>query len=68
MKNYLLKAMNVISAGFMEYFMALVGGFLQTLAIILGAGAVVVSLALSLAVPAFCVVAIWAILKYFGVL
>jgi hypothetical protein len=68
MKKFLLKAMNVIGGGFMEYLQVLVSGFLTTLAIILGAGAVVVSLALSLAVPAFCVVAIWAILKYFGVL
>jgi hypothetical protein len=67
MKNFLFKAMNVISAGFMKYAQALVGGFLTTLAVILGAGAVVVSLALSLAVPAFCVIAAWGILKYFGV-
>jgi hypothetical protein len=64
MKRFLLKAADVIGGGFIY----LAGGLLAIFAAIGGAGLILLSIVLSCAVPAFCVIAAWGILKYFGVI
>jgi hypothetical protein len=64
MKEFLFKAVDVIGGGIIY----LGGLVLALVACFTGAFMVALSLVCSLAVPALAIVAIWGILKYFGVL
>jgi hypothetical protein len=62
--NFLLKAVDIFGAGVLW----IGGAILAVLAVLTGAAGIAVSIVTSLAVPAFCIIAAWGILKYFGVL
>jgi hypothetical protein len=62
--RFLQKTLDVVLA----MFLWVGGGIALVAATFAGACAVIVSIVMSLAVPAFCIIAAWGILKYFGVL
>jgi hypothetical protein len=63
-ERVLLKVVDVIGGGFIW----VGGGLALVIAALAGACVVIVSIVSTLAVPALCIVAIWGILHYFGVI